>query len=90
MIAPGKTLVEVNVVREITHRLQLRKLSKKWLAYNLDMDYGKVKRILNIEHEQQLSLTVADNMLRLLGSDLQSIITLYAINELPKKIPQRH
>ncbi|AHG23000.1 hypothetical protein Z042_23245 [Chania multitudinisentens RB-25] len=84
MITPEKAHIEIIVVKEIKLRLQTCKLSKKWLACNLNMDYGKIKRILNEKHDQQLSLTVADHMLRLLGSNLQDIIALYAIDELTK------
>lgn len=84
MITPEKACIEKKVSREITYRLQTRNLSKKWLARELDMDYGKIKRVLNERHEQQLSLTVADHMLTLLGSNLQDIVALYAIDELQK------
>lgn len=54
----------------------------KWLAHMLDMDYGKVKRILSESCEQQLSLSIADQMLILLDSSLREVMSRPIINSL--------
>lgn len=86
MTTPKKSPIEIEIVNEIRLRLLERKRSKKWLAHMLDMDYGKVKRILSDTSTQQLSLSVADEMLTLLDSNLREIIYIPVIQTLKKDI----
>lgn len=75
MTTPDKSNIEKEIIHEIRLRLLDRKLSMKWLAHMLEMDYGKVKRILSERCEQQLSLSVADRMLVLLDSNLREVMS---------------
>jgi len=58
----------------------------KWLAHMLDMDYGKVKRILSESCEQQLSLSIADRMLVLLDSNLREVISQSTVKSICRDI----
>ncbi len=60
----------------------------KWLAHMLDMEYGKVKRILSESCEQQLSLSIADRMLMLLGSNLREVIARHILDALSTEIQE--
>lgn len=86
MTTPENTTIETEIANEITMRLLKRNRSKKWLAYELNMDYGKVKRILSDSNCQQLSLSVADQMLMLLGSNLREVISRPIIKSLTRDI----
>jgi len=86
MTTPKKSPIEIEIVNEIRLRLLERKRSKKWLAHMLDMDYGKVKRILSDTSTQQLSLSVADEMLTLLDSNLRETISISVIKSLHQEI----
>lgn len=78
--------IETEIANEITLRLSRCNRSKKWLAHEIGMDYGKVNRILSDTSPQQLSLSTADHMLRLLGSDLRTVIVAPTIKELRYKL----
>lgn len=78
----GKSTIEKQIVQEINRLLRRERRSKKWLACELGMDYGKVKRVLNPTARQQLSLTVADKILRLLGSSLTDVISKVVVTAL--------
>jgi len=74
MKTPEKSEIEKEIISVIRIKLINKRRSKKWLAFHLRMDYGKVKRVLSEKHQQQLSLSAADNMLRLLDSSLRDTI----------------
>ncbi|MFZ1872210.1 MAG: hypothetical protein WAU54_05395 [Chania sp.] len=66
----GKSALEVQIASEIKSRLRKQDRSKHWLATEVGLDYGKVKRVLNDRDSQQLSITVANSMLMALGTNL--------------------
>jgi hypothetical protein len=86
MTTPENSTIEIEIAHEISLRLSRRNRSKKWLAHELNMDYGKVKRILSEANDQQLSLYVADKMLMLLGSSLREVISRPVIQSLKSDI----
>lgn len=86
MTSVKKSSIEILIANEIKLKLLKHKRSKKWLANSLGMDYGKVKRVLSETSNQQLSLSVADNMLFLLGSNLREVMSSQVIKLLRKDI----
>lgn len=86
MTTPKKSPIEIEIVNEIRLRLLEHRRSKKWLAHALDMDYGKVKRILSETSSQELSLSTADKMLVILGTDLRGAISSSIIKILCEEI----
>ncbi|VXD05988.1 conserved hypothetical protein [Enterobacterales bacterium 8AC] len=88
MTTPEKSDIEIEIVNEIKLRLSKQRRNKKWLAYMLGIDYGKVKRILSNSSSQQLSLSIADQMLVLLGSNLREVVSVPVIRTLRKEIEE--
>jgi hypothetical protein len=86
MRAVDRETIEKMVVIAICDILASQKRSKKWLANELSMDYGKVKRLLSLRSKQQLTISIAERMLRLLGSDLHTVIMSSLISEIRHKI----
>lgn len=74
-MTPGKAAVELMIADEIKRLLQQQGLTKLWLSNATGLDYGKVKRVLSATDEQQLSLTVANDMLAALGTNLTDVMT---------------
>ncbi|PVZ84844.1 hypothetical protein C9426_22080 [Serratia sp. S1B] len=74
MILPEKSRIELDVANAIRRLLIEKGQTRRWLAEQIGMGYGPVKRILNDRDPQQLSLTTADLMLRVLGTNLQKTI----------------
>ncbi|WP_337264373.1 MULTISPECIES: hypothetical protein [unclassified Serratia (in: enterobacteria)] len=79
---PGKAAIELKMVDEINRLLREQGRSKLWLADEIGLDYGKVKRVLSKTDSQQLSLTVANDMLSALGTNLADAITGGVISSL--------
>ena len=88
MSTPEKTLLPLSaeVTRAINERLHVTKQSKKWLANRMNKEYGRVKRMLNINDVQQLSIDDADAMLVLLGSSLRDVLTAPVVETLQEDI----
>lgn len=86
MLTPEKTHPAMTLTEEVTHaineRLHVKKKSKKWLAYQMNTDYGRIKRILNINDSQQLSLDEANEILILLDSSLRDVLTAPVVETL--------
>jgi hypothetical protein len=85
-MTPEKTAIEIKIAQEITNRLKNQDRTKYWLSNKLGMDYGKVKRVLSLKDNQQLSLSVAENMLSVLGSNLPDAMLRHVIRSIREDI----
>lgn len=85
-MTPEKTAIEKTIAQEITNRLKNQDRTKYWLSNKLGMDYGKVKRVLSLKDNQQLSLSVAENMLSVLGSNLHDAMFRQLIRSIREDI----
>lgn len=85
-MTPEKTAIERKIAQEITNMLKNQDRTKYWLSNKLGMDYGKVKRVLNLKDNQQLSLSVAENMLSALGSNLEAAMLGHVIRSIREEI----
>jgi hypothetical protein len=86
MRKPEKSAIEKSVVIAICSLLVSQRRSRRWLADELGMDYGSVKRLLRCNSRQALTISTAERMLNLLGSDLRTVIVAPVIKELRDKL----